>query len=86
MVGHCWYHFFLAPPIAPFVAFVVIAVTMMKLLFIFLLLLRLCIISLVVNLEYDKYKNSSDDTKKMRERRTKSIAYVQTIVNFEQIF
>lgn len=85
MVGHCCCHFFLAPTIPPFVAFVVIAVTMMEL-FISLLLLRLCIISLIVKLEYNKYKNSSGDTEKMAERRTKSVAYVQTIVNFEQIF
>ena len=82
MVGHCFCHFFLAPPIPPFVAFVVIAVTMMEL-FIFLLLLRLCIISLIFKREYNKYKNSSDDTKKMIERSTKSVAHVQTIVNFE---
>ena len=82
MVGHCCCHFFLGrPPIPPFVAFVVIPVTMMEL-FIFLLL-RLCIISLIFKLEYNKYKNSSDDTKKMAEGRTKSVAHVQTIVNFE---
>jgi hypothetical protein len=83
MVGHCCCHFFLGrPPIPPFVAFVVITVTMMKL-FIFLLLLRLCIISLIFKLEYNKYKNYCVDTKKMTERRTKSVAYVQTIINFE---
>jgi hypothetical protein len=82
MVGHCCCHFFLASPIPPFFAFVVIAVTMMEL-FIFLFLLRLCIISLIFKLEYNKYKNSSDDAKKMTEGRTKSVAHVQTIVNFE---
>lgn len=82
MMGHCWCQFFLPPPIPPFVAFVVIAVSMTEL-FIFLLLLRLCTIFLIVKLDYNKYKNSPDDTKKMTERRTKSVAHVQTIVNFE---
>jgi hypothetical protein len=34
-------------------------------------------------LEYNKYKNSCDDTKKMTERRIKLVAHVQTVVNFE---